>query len=285
MLNDFLSEPNPKGLVIKALALDLDGTTLRPDASLSARTLGALKACLDRGIQVILCTGRSPEAAEVYRSAIGTEGPMVYFNGAEVVDMPGGTVLEAFLLPAAAARHCVQLSRETGVYLHMFFPGPQGEILLSERLTEETEFYRRRTGLLPAVADLEEVLGHSNVTGCIKAMFIGEGEKLEAVQARLEKELPGEISQARSSSTFLEVMLHGVSKGRGLLSAMDKRSLKAEELIAFGDEENDLPMFAVSGYAVAPANARQTVREAANAVIGSNDEDGVAAYLEGLFKR
>jgi hydroxymethylpyrimidine pyrophosphatase-like HAD family hydrolase len=210
---------------------------------------------------------------------------MVYFNGAEVVDMPGGTVLEAFLLPAAAALYCLRLSRETGVYLHMFFPGPQGEILLSERIGAETEFYQRRTGLLPAVADLEEVLGQSNVTGCIKAMFIGEGPKLEAVQARLEKDLPGETTQARSSPTFLEVMLYGVSKGRGLLSAMDRRGLKAEEVIAFGDEENDLPMFAVTGSAIAPANARQTVREAADTVIGPNDEDGVAVYLEGLLKR
>ncbi|MDR2134789.1 MAG: HAD hydrolase family protein, partial [Treponema sp.] len=70
---------NPQA--IKALALDLDGTALLPDNVLGARTLRVLKALMAGGTEIIICTGRAIEGAEPYRIAIGTEGPMVYFNG------------------------------------------------------------------------------------------------------------------------------------------------------------------------------------------------------------
>jgi hydroxymethylpyrimidine pyrophosphatase-like HAD family hydrolase len=64
---------------------------------------------------------------------------------------------------------------------------------------------------------------------------------------------------------------------------MEKRGLKPEEIIALGDEENDLPMFSVAGFSVAPANAKDKVKSAASLVIGANTEDGVAAFLEETF--
>jgi hydroxymethylpyrimidine pyrophosphatase-like HAD family hydrolase len=65
---------------------------------------------------------------------------------------------------------------------------------------------------------------------------------------------------------------------------MEKRGLKPEELIALGDEENDLPMFSVAGFSVAPANAKEKVRQAADLVTGPNTEDGIAAFLEETFR-
>jgi hydroxymethylpyrimidine pyrophosphatase-like HAD family hydrolase len=74
-----------------------------------------------------------------------------------------------------------------------------------------------------------------------------------------------------------------VSKGQGLKAAMKRLSIKSEEVIAFGDEENDLPMFSVAGFSAAPANAKESVKAGADIVIGSNAEDGVAAFLEKYF--
>jgi hydroxymethylpyrimidine pyrophosphatase-like HAD family hydrolase len=76
-----------------------------------------------------------------------------------------------------------------------------------------------------------------------------------------------------------------VSKGEGLRIALDRRGLKPAEAIAFGDEENDLPLFAAAGFSVAPANAKEPVRRAADLLVPSNAEDGVAAFLEETFLR
>jgi hydroxymethylpyrimidine pyrophosphatase-like HAD family hydrolase len=110
---------------IKALAMDLDGTVLTPNARLGDRTIRVLKDCLRRGIGLIFCTGRSLEGAEPYRAALDARGPMVYFNGAKVVDMPGGTILGQSLLDKDTANFCVDLSRKLGVYCQIYFPGTQ----------------------------------------------------------------------------------------------------------------------------------------------------------------
>ncbi|MDR3139338.1 MAG: Cof-type HAD-IIB family hydrolase [Treponema sp.] len=278
-MNDIFPDPSS----VKALALDLDGTALRPDTTMSDRTLRALKACQDRGIAVIFCTGRAVDAAEPYRLPLGAGGPMVYFNGAEVVDMPGGRVLSATMLEREAADFCVDLSRRTGVYYQIFFPGtpeyPRGK-LMAERQSEETEMYRKHTGIQAVIGDLKEALAAPGITGCIKSMFLAEPEIQETLRPRLIERFGSRIYVARTLRNFLEVMAAGVSKGRGLALALEYRGLAPEGVIALGDEENDLPMFEVAGFSVAPANAKDKVREAADRVIGSNAQDGAAVFLE-----
>jgi Cof subfamily protein (haloacid dehalogenase superfamily) len=270
---------------IKALALDLDGTLLLPNAVLSGRARKILAKCMDRGLAVIICTGRSSEGAEPYRAALDAAGPMVYFNGAEVLDMPGGTVLEASLLDRSIAEYCVDLARSLGVYFHVFFPGTPdrpGELLVAEGPGEESEIYRSRTGLEASFADLKALFAERD-SGCLKGMFIAGEEILNAVKAQLGERFGGALYMARSHVSFLEILAPGVSKGRGLLRALEHRGLRADETIAFGDEENDLPLFAAAGFSVAPANAVEAIRRAADVIVGPNAEDGVAAFLEELF--
>jgi Cof subfamily protein (haloacid dehalogenase superfamily) len=268
---------------IKALALDLDGTILRPDSTLSGRMVSALWACMDRGIRAILCTGRSVEAAESYRAKLGAEGPMVYYNGAEVVDMPGNRVLDAVLLAPDMAEYCIDLSRRMGVYFQMFLPGNEKDprdILITETPGERLEMYRKRTGLNVVFGDLKDALVTLGHKGCIKAMFLADVPALDTLKSLLEKQFSHRIYLARSYETFLEVMAGGVSKGRGLERALEYRGLRPDEVLAFGDEENDLPLFKAAGFSAAPANAKEVVRAAADLVIGPNSEDGVAAFLE-----
>jgi hydroxymethylpyrimidine pyrophosphatase-like HAD family hydrolase len=212
---------------------------------------------------------------------------MVYFNGAEVVDMPGGQVLHAVTLAAEVVDFCVDLSRSMGVYYQVFFPGaaehPQGR-LVAERQSAETEMYRNHTGIQAEIGDLKEALAAPGFKGCIKSMFLAEPEIQDAVRPKLIERFGSRIYAARTLRNFLEVMAAGVSKGSGLGLALKYRGLAPEGVIAFGDEENDLPMFETAGFSAAPANAKERVREAADWIIGSNAEDGTAVFLEDFFK-
>lgn len=283
---------------IKALALDLDGTVLRPDTTLSARTIKTLKSCLVRGIRIILCTGRAAEGAERFRLALGAEGPMVYFNGAEVLDMPSGRALHVLPLGLDVVDFCVDLSRSMETHFQVFLPArltSKWEILMTERESPESEMYYRHTGIRPVIGDIKEAIATPGMNGCIKCMFIAEQQVQDEIRKRLfarfdrNARFPGSgadsggIYVAQTFPTFLEIMAEGVSKGEGLKIAMEKLDLCAEEVIALGDEENDLPMFSVAGFSVVPANAREKVRQTADLVVGSNAEDGPAAFLERTF--
>ena len=280
------NEINPKN--IKALALDLDGTALLPDNTLGGRTLGCLKKLISRGMQVILATGRAIEAAERYRIAIGAEGPMVYFNGAEVVDMPSGKMLSADLLDPEVVDFGIDVARSMDVHYQIYLPAgadssTKWEALVIDKPTPEGEMYRKHTGITPIVRNLKKTLAATGLAGCVKAMFITDPSRHDEIRQKMLERFGSRIYVARTFPTFLEIMSAGVSKGAGLETAMQRRFLKAEEVLALGDEENDLLMFQAAGFSAAPANAREKVREAADRVFGSNAEEGLAAFLEELF--
>ena len=274
---------------IKALALDLDGTALLPDTAMGERTVTVLKKLAARGMQVILCTGRAIEAAEKYRAAIGAEGPMVYFNGAEVVDMPSGRIISTALVSLEVVDFCIDIARSLNLHFHVFLPPGiiegrgKWETLVIEKIRPESEAYCRHTKLNPLVRDLKDIVSVPGLRGCVKVMYVCEPEWHDTIRARLNERFGNSVYVARSLPTFLEIMNAGVSKGDGLLTVMKLRGLSAEMVLAAGDEENDLMMFNASGVSAAPANARESVRGRADFIFGSNAEEGLAAFLEEKF--
>jgi len=282
---------------IKALVLDLDGTVLGPGKVLSGRCIRAVKACKQRGLGLFIATGRAIEAAEFYRLLLGAEGPMIYFNGAVVAEMPGEKIIRTTLLSTEAVLFGVDLASEMEVYYQVFFPpgehpgrngesgwsGDQRIVLMAERNGPEREMYYDHTGMRAELGGLREALSRPGLTGCVKSMFLAEPEILAGLRQRLDERLGKSVYIAQTQRNFLEIMDAKVSKGQGLRLVMERLSIRPEEVIAFGDEENDLPMFEAAGFSAAPANAKDSVKAAADIVIGSNAEDGVAAFLEELF--
>ena len=271
---------------IKAIAIDLDGTLLAPGAVLSERSIKAIEKCRQRGIKFIITSGRSLESSERFRSALGVEGPMVYQNGAMIVDMPKAQVLSIVPMDDEAAEFCVDLAREMGVYCQFYISDkvdPSRTVLMAERDCPERETYFKQTRLLAVLVDLKEALRKAGPGGCVKCMYLTEPEILDKLRPRLEERLSKSVYVARTTNTFLEIMNVKVSKGKGLKFVMERNCWKAEEVIAIGDEENDLPMFEVAGFSATPASAKDSMKAKADMVIGSNAEDGVAIFLEEFF--
>ncbi len=268
---------------IRAIAIDLDGTVLRNDSTLSDRTADALRACLKNGIELIICTGRSPTSAEKHRLVLGASGPMVFYNGATVIDVPDGKLLASTLLPRDCSETSVAIARDLGLHFHAFLPGDR---LVYEENRPESESYHKRTGLNGELADFDVLLkmGGPAEAGFIKCMYIAEPDQLDLVQKEIDQRLGTRVYSARSHRTFLEVMAPGVSKGRALALALDLRGISRMETVAFGDAENDVPMLEYAGRSYAVANAVTHARNVAYATIGSNEEDGVAVILEKILQ-
>ena len=280
--------------MIKCLAIDLDGTTLLPDGILGARTKDCLIRLIKKGMQIMISTGRAIEAAEKYRSAIGAEGPMVFFNGAEVADVPSGKILHTNCINMDVVDYGACVARELGIHYQIYLPAGISpdtgkkdpnqlwEALLIEKYGPEAEYYKKHTGIVPVIKDLRSIASLP-IDGCIKGMFIADPSLHDKVRQKMKDRFGEQINVIRSYPTFLEVINAGVSKGEGLRIAMEHRGLKPEEVIAFGDEENDLPMFPIAGFACAPSNAREKIKDAADLIYGPNTEEGLAMFLEKIF--
>ena len=280
---------------IKALAIDLDGTTLLPDTTMGERTQTALKKLISQGMQIIIATGRAIESSERYRSAIGAEGPMVFFNGAEVADVPSGKILSAELVDLDVIDYSIDIAREMNIHYQIYLPAGISpdtgkldenqlwETLLIDKPSPESEMYYKHTGITAVVKDLKSIAAMPDLRGCIKGMFITDPSLHDEIRLKMNSRYAEKIALFRTFPTFLELLKTGVSKGEGLKIAMKHRGLQPEEVIAFGDEENDLSMFAEAGFSAAPENARENVKEAADVIYGSNAEEGLAAYLEETF--
>lgn len=279
---------------IKALAFDLDGTLLRPDKTISPRTHSALRRCMEKGIKIIIATGRGMEGARPYRDAIGMSGPQVYYNGAEVLDMPEGKTIHTQFLRAEAALFALQLSRAGNHYFQAYFsaktlspdifasspPPLDREILVTEKPGEESAYYKATSGVQPLRGDLEAAFSLPSLPGIIKCMFITPEEHHEKLRNAIIERFGDTVSLVRSSPVYLELIAQGVSKGAGLLHALNYAGIRKEDAIAFGDEENDLSMFAAAGFSAAPSNAIEKVRNAARFHIDSSENDGIPRFLE-----
>ena len=258
-----------------------------PGSIMGERTIQCLRNLIARGIQVIICTGRAIESSSRYYQAIGAQGPMVFFNGAEVADVPNVRIITSTVMSLDVVDFAVDLARSMNIHFHAFFP-PQDkpwETLMVEQMSEEALMYQNHTGIVPVVADMKAEITRPGVNGCIKGMFITDQSLHDEIRRRMLDRFGNRIYMVNSYHTFLEVMSADVSKGEGLKTVMDCRGLKPQEVMAFGDEENDLPMFSMAGFSAAPSNAKDTVRQAADFIFGSNTEDGLAVFLEEMFKK
>jgi len=200
-------------------------------------------------------------------------------------------VISANLLGFDVIDYGIDLARSMGIHYQIFLP-PNGETrwetLLFERDSEEGQMYRSHTGIRPVIGDLKAEIAKAAVSvsgpqGCPKAMFIADPGLHDEIRRNMLDRFGERVYIARTFPNFLEIMAAGVSKGEGLKTVMACRGLKPEEVIAFGDEENDLPMFVAAGFSAAPSSAKENVRQAADFVFGSNAEEGLAIFLEELF--
>jgi len=262
----------------KAIAVDLDGTVLLPDASLSGRTIDTLQACLKLGLPVLFSTGRSPIATTRYAEALGVTGPMVFYNGAAVVDVPSWKVLHTTPVDAELVAACLKIARRADIHFQGFLTGDR---LIFERDRPECQIYYQRTGLRGEFANFDDVLANGGVF--YKCMFIAESAILDGTEREIDELLGDTVYRTRSHHNMLEIMAPGISKGASLLRALALRGIDPSGVIAFGDAENDIPMLQAAGLGVAMGNSTQVVKDAALDIALPNTDDGVAVYLEHLL--
>ncbi|MGM9322617.1 HAD family hydrolase [Deinococcus aquaticus] len=265
---------------VRLIATDLDGTLLRGDGSVSARTRAALDSARAAGLWVVPVTARQPLGLTLIARAAGFTGWAVCGNGAHALHLGTGEALFAQHLPVAAQRALAGAlaERMPGVVFASVRAG--GEVFVAQQgyaaLASFTDHRREPRGL--GGFPLEDVLAAPSLKFIVRHPTLSPLELLEQVQAL---KLPG-FAVTHSGAPFLEVLAAGVSKAWGLERLCAHLGVARGDVLAFGDERNDTEMLAWAGRGVAMGNAGPDVQASADEVTLSNDRDGVAAVIERL---
>ena len=255
------------------VATDLDGTIVREDGTITARTVAAFARVEAAGAHFVLVTGRPPRAMTTVAAAFGHRGTAICANGALSFDMRTETVEVRHLIPAPvlAAAGSALRAAVPGIGLAVEYPyGHAADHVYQTVMWDQT---------IPRLDDAElfarpasKLLGRHFGYGC---------DDLLALAVPAISDL---VSVSHSNSRGLvEAAAFGVTKATVVAELAASHGIGRQAVIAFGDMPNDLPLMTWAGTSCAVANAHPDVLAAASYVIGSNDDDGVAEFLEKLY--
>jgi Cof subfamily protein (haloacid dehalogenase superfamily) len=259
----------------KLVASDLDGTLMRSDGTIDERTRRAVAAAEAAGALVVLCSARPARWLKPLADAIGHRGVAICANGAMVWDLHTESVMEASPLTPAIAQELVAL-------LGPEVPGGAWAVERAGSFGHEPAYVPR----WPVPADTTVAAVEALITQpAVKLMLRHEARSADELlhTARKVASHLAEFSHSNSREGLLEISAAGVSKATALARLCERRSIASQEVIAFGDMPNDLPLLSWAGHAVAVANAHPEVLDAADEVTASNNNAGVALVLERLF--
>ncbi|MEX2983168.1 Cof-type HAD-IIB family hydrolase [Streptomyces sp. C36] len=264
----------------RLIATDLDGTLLRDDQTVSDRTVAALAAAEEAGIEVFFVTGRPARWMDVVRDHVHGHGLAICANGAVVADLhDGGRFIEVRPLEEAAALAIVRALRAAA-------PGSSFAIERTSGIHYEPEYPPFRSEPGAPIASAEELLDGADGPGApiIKLLAFHPDIAPDAFLERARTAAGEHGSFTRSSPTaLLEISGPGVSKASTLALWCERRGIASEEVVAFGDMPNDLEMLAWAGTSYAMANAHPEVLAATTYRTAANTEDGVALVIEQIL--
>ena len=261
------------------IAIDLDGTLLRSDRTVSERSRAAVAAVREQGIEVIVATARSPRGARGLAAEAGIGGTAICANGATLYDLDTETIVAHTPLDAATAHVLVRGLRER-------FPGITFGWEHELRFGSEPAYEALRTPeWWPRPGDAYEpcdpLTWSLPMTKLIARLPEADLEHVLAVATELAG---ADASTTLAGSSFVEMAAAGVGKEAALAGLAEERGFGAERVVAFGDHLTDAAMVAWAGHGVAVANAHPAVLAVADEVCASNDEDGVAQVLERIVR-
>lgn len=267
----------------KLIALDLDGTLKNSNNEITPKTREALIQAQKLGIKVVLASGRPTpglrhEARELELEKYG--GYILSFNGARVVDVKTGNTVYEQTLTIDEAKKSYDRAKEFGLACMTY----EDDVVVTEDIDDEyvcIEAY---------INDIQkrkvESFKESLKKPIHKVLLTGKPDYVASIEEEFKKPFGDSLSIYRSAPYFIEIMAKGIDKATSLDRLAKSLHIKQEEVMAFGDGYNDLSMIEYAGLGVAMDNAVDGVKERANEMTLSNDEDGIAhtlkKYIEGI---
>lgn len=260
---------------IRLIALDIDHTLLNMQQQLTERTERALRAAIERGVQVVLATGKSFYSAAGLIQRLGLTTPCIFVQGTTIYN-PDGTLHHQQLLDPAIARQVITFAEDRG-YSVALYSGTR--VLMRQRDARVFDLNVRYGEPMETIGPLQNVL---DVLPVNKLVATGSDAKtVTALRWQLGMQINGSARLLQAGVPYMmEILPPGASKGAMLKVLLKELGIAPEEMLAAGDAENDIEMVQMAGVGVAVGNASESLKKVADYIAASNDEDGVAEAVE-----
>lgn len=261
----------------RMLVLDLDGTLTNNKKEITPHTYDCLMKAQEKGTVVVLASGRPtygivPLARQLRLEESG--GYILAYNGGKIVDCKtGDTVFNQELDPAL-----LPLLHDEAMAAGMQILTYQGDGIAATKADDEYVQHEAFINKMP-VEEYSD-FKHQVEFPINKCLIVGSPEPLHELELRLADTLQGRLSVYRSANFFLECVPLGIEKSQSIDKLASSLGIAREEIIAIGDGYNDMGMIKYAGLGVAMANADEEIKEVADYVTLSNEEDGVAKVIE-----
>jgi len=259
---------------VKLVAIDVDGTLLNDQYQITDRTKKSLARVREAGAKVILATGRGPGSCYPIIEELQLIDPMITHNGAVILETGTRKVKLEVGYKAAELFPIIQFCRERKLH----FDVNTSLDMYIEGFSEDAEYMYEKFFMNPTrVSDASQI--DSQI---VKFTIFAKEHIIDNVFEEIKPLFP-QWSIIRSGEMFIDVIHPRATKGFALQTLMNEYGIKKEEVIAFGNYYNDLEMLELAGIGVAMDNSPEPVKEKANRVTLSNNEDGVALVLEEII--
>ncbi len=259
----------------KLIAFDVDDTLLTTEKVISPKTKQALLNAQKNGIKLCVASGRLPYGVKPYAEELdilNNGGYYLGFNGGAVLNS-GNELIGTTYLDSKYIEPVYEVLRPTNVTTMVH----KGDIIYADRkVNDYTHIEPDVIGLpLNLVDDIAEFVDWK----LHKILLCGEPGELKEVESKLKAKFADDVDIYLSAPWFLEVMPNGVNKGLGVEKVCVDMGISMDEVMAFGDNYNDIPMLEMAGLGIAMGNAEDEVKNSADYVTDTCDLDGIAKAL------
>jgi Cof subfamily protein (haloacid dehalogenase superfamily) len=265
----------------KILVLDIDGTLTNSKKQITEATKQAIWELMDRGHLVALASGRPTPGMRKYEKELELDkrgGYLLSYNGARVVECTGGEVVHQNFLPLHVVPQLYEFAKERGAGLITY----DGDVVISA--FEPDEYIKLEAGInwLPIrhEPDFVEYVNYD----INKCLMTAPGEQAAVYEKELQERFGDIISIYRSEPFFIEIMPKNINKADSLDKVLKGMGMSAENAVCCGDGFNDITMIKYAGVGVAMGNAQPAVKEAADYIAPTNDEDGLVDVISRFFE-
>lgn len=266
---------------IKLIAIDIDGTLVNSKKQITPRVKKAILAAKKQGIKIVICTGRPITGAQQYLDELGLNHQddeyVVSFNGA-VAESTNGTLLFKRGVNYEDYVDLETISRKLNLHFHAV---GLDRIYTANRDLGHYTIYNSRIVKLEVSYRTPEELRNIPI---IKCMYVDDPDYLdEKIKSPLFQQMKDRVTFSKTEPFYYEATAAKTDKSTGLKVLCKHLDLKAENVMALGDQANDMPMIQYAGLGVAMGNAVPETKKAADEITADCDHDGVAVAIEKIM--
>ncbi|MGL5052716.1 MAG: Cof-type HAD-IIB family hydrolase [Cetobacterium sp.] len=258
---------------MKSIALDLDGTLLNSEKDISHENISILRLLYSKEIKIFIVTGRMYTATQKIIKKIGIPITAICYNGAKVIHSENDSITFEQPLSEEIVKVLIEISQENKSHLNLY----QNEEWFVENENDwQTKYYEKNIGFKAIQKKFNNLASYVMT----KALFVDERINLLEIEKKIKNKLGEKVYLTYSQEKYLEVLNCDVNKGKTLERILKENKLDLESCVAFGDANNDKEMLIMVGCGVAMGNAEEELKNIANYITDTNDNNGVCKFLE-----